>query len=176
VRHKERNSVKARSAQVYTGVRNTVWKAPLFFLPDLQKWDHPWQETETMKRTLIFFVALSLALLAARSVLAVPQSKGSSTINGVVIGPDDKPAPHATVSYQSSDGSAPHAARADAHGRFTISQLKADSYDIRASAKGVFSDWQKNIPLRKGQTRSVELRLIYAKEMPKSVSNTKPKQ
>jgi hypothetical protein len=106
----------------------------------------------------------------------VPQSKGSSTLSGVVIGPNDKPAPHASVSYQSSDGSAPHAVYADAHGRFTISQLKADSYDIRASAKGIFSDWQRNIPLRKGQARSVELHLIYAKEMPKPVSSTKPKQ
>ena len=129
-----------------------------------------------MKRALLFLTAFLLALVAACGVLAVPQSKGTATISGVVIGPDDKPAPHATVSYQSSDGSAPHAARADAHGRFTISQLKADSYDIRASAKGIFSDWQKNIPLRKGQARSVELRLIYAKEMPKSSSNAKPKQ
>jgi hypothetical protein len=128
-----------------------------------------------MKRALLFLTAFLLALVAARGVLAAPQSKGTSTLSGVVIGPDDKPAPHATVSYQSSDGSAPHAARADAHGRFTISQLKADSYDIRASAKGIFSDWQKNIPLRKGQVRSVELRLIYAKEMPKSSSNAKPK-
>jgi hypothetical protein len=129
-----------------------------------------------MKRALLFLTTFLLALVAARGVLAVPQSKGTSSLSGVVIGPDDKPAPHATVSYQSSDGSAPHAARADAHGRFTITQLKADSYDIRASAKGIFSDWQKNIPLRKGQARSVELRLIYAKEMPKSISNTKPKQ
>ena len=129
-----------------------------------------------MKRALILFAVLLLTLVTARGVLAAPQSKGTATLSGVVLGPDDKPAPHATVSYQSSDGSAPHAARADAHGRFTISQLKADSYDIRASAKGIFSDWQKNIPLRKGQTRSVELRLIYAKEMPKSVSNAKPKQ
>jgi hypothetical protein len=129
-----------------------------------------------MKRAILFLTAFLLALVAARGVLAAPQSKGTATLSGVVIGPDDKPAPHATVSYQSSDGSAPHAARADAHGRFTISQLKADSYDIRASAKGIFSDWQKNIPLRKGQARSVELRLIYAKEMPKSSSNAKPKQ
>jgi hypothetical protein len=136
----------------------------------------PWRETEIMKRALILFAVLLLTLVTARGVLAAPQSKGTATLSGVVLGPDDKPAPHATVSYQSSDGSAPHAARADAHGRFTISQLKADSYDIRASAKGIFSDWQKNIPLRKGQTRSLELRLIYAKEMPKSVSSAKPKQ
>jgi hypothetical protein len=129
-----------------------------------------------MKRALRFPMAFLLALVAAQGVLAVPQSKGTASISGVVIGPNDKPAPHASVSYQSSDGSAPHAVYADAHGRFTISKLKADSYDLRASAKGIFSDWQRNIPLRKGQARSVELRLIYAKEMPNSVSNAKPKQ
>jgi hypothetical protein len=130
-----------------------------------------------MKRALIFFTVSAMALVAALGVLAAPQqSKGTSTLSGIVIGPNDKPAPHASVSYQSSDGSAPHAVYADAHGRFTISQLKADSYDIRASAKGIFSDWQRNIPLRKGQARSVELHLIYAKEMPKADSSTKPKQ
>src|SRR5580693_4213612 len=144
---------------------------------DLGNGSHFLQETETMKRALIFLAAFIALLVAAPGVRAEPQqSKGTASISGVVIGPNDKPAPHASVSYQSSDGRAPHAVFADAHGRFTISQLKSDSYDIRASAKGVFSDWQRNIPLRKGQARSVELRLIYAKEMPKSGSNTKPKQ
>jgi hypothetical protein len=135
------------------------------------------QETETMKRAVIYLAVFLVSFLAVEGALAAPQqSKGTSILSGVVIGPNDKPAPHASVSYQSSDGSAPHAVYADAHGRFTISQLKADSYDIRASAKGIFSDWQRNIPLRKGQSRSVELHLIYAKEMPKSDSSTKPKQ
>lgn len=129
-----------------------------------------------MKRALISLSLFVLVLLAARGVLAAPQSRGTATLSGVVIGPDDKPVPHASVSYQSSDGSAPHAVHADARGRFTISELRADSYDIRASAKGIFSDWQKNIALRKGKTRSVELRLIYAREMPQPVSSTKPKQ
>jgi len=129
-----------------------------------------------MKRALIFLAVFVLVLLAAHGVLAEPQSHGSAILSGVVIGPDDKPVPHATVSYQSSDGSAPHAVHADAHGRFSISQLRADNYDIRASAKGIFSDWQKNVMVRKGQTRSVELHLIYAKEMPQPVSNTKPKR
>ena len=129
-----------------------------------------------MKRALIFFAAFVLALVAARGVLAAPQTKGSAILSGVVIGPDDKPVPHASVSYQSSGGSAPHAVHTDAHGRFAIAQLRADNYDIRASAKGIFSEWEKNISLRKGQTKSIELRLIYAKEMPKPVSSTKPKQ
>lgn len=129
-----------------------------------------------MKRALIFLGVFLLGLAAARNAMAVPQTKGTATLSGVVIGPDDRPVPHASVSYQSSDGSAPHAVHTDAHGRFTIAQLRADDYDIRASSKGIFSEWQKNIALRKGQAKSIELRLIYAREMPKSVSNAKPKQ
>ena len=123
-----------------------------------------------MKRALIFLAAFFLVLVAARGVAADPQTKGTATLTGVVIGPNDKPVPHASVSYQTSDGSAPHAVHADAHGRFTITQLRANNYDIRASANGIFSEWQKNIPLRKGQTHSMELHLIYAREMPKSTS------
>lgn len=129
-----------------------------------------------MKRTLIFFAALALALLAARLATATPQSHGSATLSGVVIGPDDKPVPHASVSYQVSDGSAPHAAFADAHGHFTITHLRANNYDVRASDRGIFSEWEKNISLRKGQSKSIELRLIYAREMPKPVSSTAKKQ
>jgi hypothetical protein len=129
-----------------------------------------------IKRTLILSGVFLLALVSVRAVLAAPQSKGTATLTGVVIGPDDKPVPHASVSYQSSDGSSPHAVHTDSHGRFTISQLRADNYDIRASAKGIFSEWEKNIALRKGQTRSMELRLIYARQMPKPVSSSKPKQ
>jgi Carboxypeptidase regulatory-like domain len=129
-----------------------------------------------MKRGLLLMAGLVLATVAARGVFAEPQSKGTATLSGVVIGPNDKPAPHASVSYQVSDGSAPHAVFADAHGRFSIPQLKANSYDIRASSKGIFSDWQKNIPLKKGQSRWVELHLIYAKEMPKAIASAQPKQ
>jgi len=45
---------------------------------------------------------------------------------------------HASVSYQSSSGNAPHAVHTDSHGQFTITKLRADNYDIRASGKGVF--------------------------------------
>lgn len=129
-----------------------------------------------MKRTLTFFVVLALALLAGRFATAAPQSHGTATLSGMVIGPDDKPVPHASVSYQVSDGSAPHAVFADAHGHFTITHLRANSYDVRASDKGIFSEWQKNVPLRKGQSKSIELRLIYAREMPATASSTAKKQ
>lgn len=127
------------------------------------------------KRALILLAGLVLVFTTARQVLAEPQSKGSASLSGVVIGPDDKPVPHASVTYQSSDGTAPHAVHADSHGHFAITKLRSGNYDLRASANGIFSDWEKNVMVRKGHARSLELHLIYAKEMPKSVSSKKPK-
>lgn len=129
-----------------------------------------------MKRTLTFFAVLAVALLAGRFATATPQSHGSATLSGVVIGPDDKPVPRASVSYQVSDGSAPHATFADARGHFTIAHLRANNYDVRASDKGIFSEWEKNISLRKGQSKSIVLRLIYAREMPTTASSGAKKQ
>lgn len=128
------------------------------------------------KRSLIFVAIFTLGFVAARAVCAVPQSKGTASLTGVVIGPDDRPVAHASVSYQSSDGTSPHAVHTDSHGRFTIAKLKSGNYDLRASANGIFSDWEKNVMVRKGQTHSLELHLIYAREMPKPVSSKKPKQ
>ena len=125
-----------------------------------------------MKRLLYFFIIfatlLTTALVASQSVLASPDRKGTSVLTGVVIGPNDRPVAHAAVSYQSSGGNAAHAVHTDAHGRFTISKLPADNYDLRASANGIFSEWEKNVTIHNGETRSVTLHLIYAKQMPKS--------
>ena len=125
-----------------------------------------------MKRLLYFLIIfatlLTTALVASRSVLASPDRKGTSVLTGVVIGPNDRPVARAAVSYQSSGGNAAHAVHTDAHGRFTISRLPADNYDLRASANGIFSEWEKNVTIHSGETRSVTLHLIYAKQMPKS--------
>lgn len=125
-----------------------------------------------MKRLLYFLIIfatlLTTALVASRSVLASPDRKGTSVLTGMVIGPNDRPVARATVSYQSSGGNAAHVVHTDAHGRFTISKLPADNYDLRASANGIFSEWEKNVTIHHGETRSVTLHLIYAKQMPKS--------
>jgi hypothetical protein len=116
---------------------------------------------------LVFATLLGSALVATRTVFAAPQQKGSSTLTGVVLGPDDKPVVRAAITYQSSAGRSPHVVRTDARGRFTIAKLVADNYDLRASANGIFSEWQKNVTIRHGETRTITLRLIYAKQMPK---------
>jgi hypothetical protein len=129
-----------------------------------------------MRRALVFIAIFLLTLVAARGACAAPQSKGSSTLSGVVLGPDDKPVANASVSYQVSSGSGPHVVRTDAHGHFTISKLRADNYDLRASGKGVFSEWEKNITLRSGARKELTLRLIYAKQIPKAYVKSNPKQ
>jgi hypothetical protein len=124
-----------------------------------------------MKRLLyfviIFATLLTSSLVATRSALASPDRKGTSVLTGIVIGPNDKPVAHAAVSYQSSGGNAAHAVHTDAHGRFTIIKLPADNYDLRASSNGIFSEWEKNVTIHHGETKTVTLRLIYAKKMPK---------
>ena len=128
-----------------------------------------------MRRTVLFLAIFLLALVTSRGVTAAPQHKSAKpSVTGVVLGPDDKPVPHAAVTYQSSGGNAPHAVHADAQGHFTIANLRADNYDMRASGKGVFSEWEKNITVRKGHTKNVTLRLIYAKEIPKAYVKGRP--
>jgi len=123
---------------------------------------------------MLFLTISGVALFAERSVMAQRKGGPSGVISGLVLGPDDKPAPHAAITYQSADGSAPHAVHADAHGRFTIAKLHTDIYDIRASAGGIYSVWQKNFQVQSGHTSEITLHLIYAKEMPKSASTSKP--
>jgi hypothetical protein len=96
-------------------------------------------------------------------VYAAPQHKGHSTLSGVVIGPNDKPVPHASITYQSSFGAMPHAIHADARGRFSIAHLEAENYDLRASSKGIFSEWVKNVTLQAGETKSITLQLVYSR-------------
>jgi hypothetical protein len=129
-----------------------------------------------MRRTFLLIAVFLVMLVAVRGIAAAPQSKGSGTLTGIVLGPDDRPVAHASVSYQSSAGNAPHAVHTDSHGHFTIAKLKTDNYDLRASGKGVFSEWEKNIPVRAGQTKSVTLHLIYAKGIPKAYVKSKPPQ
>jgi Carboxypeptidase regulatory-like domain len=127
-----------------------------------------------MRRALVSMTVLVVALVAAQNLAA--QHKGAGVISGVVLGPDDRPVPHASVTYQSSAGMAPHAVHADSQGHFTIAKLRSDNYDLRASGRGVYSEWEKNVTVRSGQTKSVTLRLIYAKQIPKAYTKSKAKE
>lgn len=131
-----------------------------------------------MRRATILLGILTLLLFMVVPVQAAQRHKrgGTASLSGTVLGPDDKPVPHAAITYQSSSGSAPHAVHTDAHGHFTITNLQGDNYDMRASAKGIFSEWEKNVTVYPGQQKTITLRLIYARDMPKSSTSAKKKR
>src|SRR5437879_4802176 len=130
--------------------------------------------SDSMRRAFVTMIMVIVALAGAQNLAA--QHKRAGVISGVVLGPDDRPVSHASVTYQSSAGIAPHAVHADSQGRFTIAKLRSDNYDLRASGRGVFSEWEKNVSVKSGQTKSVTLRLIYAKEVPKAYTKSKAKE
>jgi hypothetical protein len=125
-----------------------------------------------MKLLRIASVLAAALLCAVLGASALPQNRngahGFGGLIGSVIGPNDKPVANAVVTYQSGGGEAPHIVRTDAKGRFSIAKLRVDNYDVRASANGVFSEWEKNVSIKPNQIRSVTLHLIYAKEVPKA--------
>jgi Carboxypeptidase regulatory-like domain len=131
-----------------------------------------------MKRILI--TACICLLPLAGSVKAAPQhgggARGSGSLVGTVIGPNDKPVPNAVVTYQTGGGDTPHMVRTDSKGHFSVPKLRVDNYDVRASGNGVFSEWEKNISIKPNQIRSVTLHLIYAKEVPKAYVATETYQ
>jgi hypothetical protein len=113
----------------------------------------------------MLFLALAVALVTVGEARAMPQAH-TSTLEGLVLGPDNKPVANAAVTYQSGGGSAPHVVHTDGQGRFSVPKLRADIYDVRASAQGIYSDWKKNVNLRPGQITTLTLRLTHAPETP----------
>lgn len=112
-----------------------------------------------MRRAVVAVILVTLALWAG-SARAQTLRKDAVTIKGIVLGADGKPVPAAAVTCESSAGMKPRAVHTDSKGHYAITGLKQDSYDIRASAKGAYSDWERNIPLKKGQTKEITLRLL----------------
>lgn len=121
-----------------------------------------------------FFLALFVPFLflVAPGLSAQTSKKTDTAIKGMVLGADGKPVPAAAVTCQSSAGIRPRIVHTDAKGHYLVTGLKQDSYDLRATSNGAYSDWEKNIPLRKGQTKEVTLRLLNGNT---ALSGTLPK-
>jgi len=113
-----------------------------------------------MNRKSVVVQSLIFTLLFAAWLPAQNKTKSDGVIKGVILGADGKPVPAAAGSCQSSAGIRPRVVHTDAKGHYAITGLKQDSYDMRADANGAYSDWEKNIPLRKGETKEVTLRLL----------------
>jgi carboxypeptidase family protein len=117
-----------------------------------------------MKRNIpILPVLASLALLASLTFGAPPAraqfARGLGTVEGTVLDAHGKPVAEASVTIQTSDGLKPHATHTDSTGHYEFARYDAGQYDLRAYAKGQFSDWSKHIVIRPKKTTEVTLRL-----------------
>jgi hypothetical protein len=113
-----------------------------------------------MKPKLISSLMLGLAVLFAQDMNAQTRKKTGGTITGTVLDADGKPVAKASVTCETSSGMKPRAVHTDSKGQFFITGLKQESYDLRASRNGAYSDWERNIPLGKSQTKNVTLQLL----------------
>jgi hypothetical protein len=117
-----------------------------------------------MKRSkLILTVVASLALLLSFTFGAATAraqfARGLGTVAGTVLDAHGKPVSEASVTIQTSDGLKPHATHTDSSGHYEFARFDAGQYDLRAYAKGQFSDWSKHIVIRPKKTTEVTLRM-----------------
>lgn len=113
-----------------------------------------------MRLKLIFSIALGIAMLFSQDANAQTKKKTGATITGTVLDADGRPVANASVTCETSSGLKPRAVHTDKSGKFFITGLKQESYDLRASRNGAYSDWERNIPLGKTQTKAVTLQLL----------------
>jgi len=113
-----------------------------------------------MRRKLIFLLIFGMAMLFAGDMNAQTRKKTGATITGTVLDSNGRAVANATVTCETSSGMKPRVVHADKSGKFFITGLKQESYDLRASRNGAYSDWEKNIPLGKSQSKDVTLQLL----------------
>ena len=113
-----------------------------------------------MRRKLFFLLVVGVAVLFTQAVNAQTRKKTGATITGTVLDSNGRPVANASVTCETSSGMKPRAVHTDKSGNFFITGLKQESYDLRASRNGAYSDWERNIPLGKSQTKTVTLQLL----------------
>jgi hypothetical protein len=111
-----------------------------------------------------------LVLAALVGVALTARAGGTTgTLAGFVLDAAGKPVANAAVTMQTSDGLRPHATRTDSRGHFEFVRFATGQYDLRAEAKGEFSDWAKRMVIRAGKTTEVTLRLPGSAVKPAAV-------
>jgi hypothetical protein len=105
-------------------------------------------------------MAGALALLFAAAFAYARVSEG--VLDGVVVSKKGAPVAFAQVFWQTADGRAPHAVRANGKGHFHISGIRQGLYDVRAQGLGMTSEWEHNVWVPAGRAATITLHLTHA--------------
>jgi Carboxypeptidase regulatory-like domain len=109
--------------------------------------------------TVLASLALLLSLTFGTATARAQFAKGLGTVEGTVLDAHGKPVADASVTIQTSDGLKPHATHTDSSGHYEFARYDAGQYDLRAYAKGQFSDWNKHVVIRPKKVTEITLRL-----------------
>jgi len=115
-----------------------------------------------------------LAILGWAFVFALPVSAGppKGALNGLVVNSKGIPVKSARVFWQTAEGTAPHALRSDAEGRFRVFPVRDGYYELRAESGGAWSEWEHNVMVRNGAEVNLTLHLV--RTTPPSAAKPKP--
>lgn len=105
------------------------------------------------------FAASALLILLAGALAYSGSAEG--VLDGVVLSGKGAPVAFAQVFWQTADGKAPHAIRANGSGHFRIAGIRQGLYEVRAQGLGMTSEWEHNVWVRAGREASVTLRLTH---------------
>jgi hypothetical protein len=130
---------------------------------------------DAKRKSVGLLLVLTLVLYASALPAQTTSKKPTTAIKGIVLDANQKPVASAAVTCQSSAGMRARIVHTDASGHFSIAGLKQDSYDLRATTQAAYSDWDKNVPLRKGQTKEITLRLLNGNTALSNMPATMPK-
>jgi hypothetical protein len=108
-----------------------------------------------VQRSIMFLLVVAALGMAATAGANGPVGE----LKGTVLDSKGQPVADATVTMQSSDGKHPYATHTDASGHFDFARFETGQYDLRAYAKGMFSDWTKRVSIRYKKTAEVTLRM-----------------
>lgn len=110
-------------------------------------------------RKLVFSAAALTLLLTVAAGYARPTE---GALDGIVVNGKGLPVAFAEVFWQTADGRAPHAVRANGKGYFRIEGIRQGLYEVRAQGLGMTSQWEHNVWVPAGRVATVTLHLTHA--------------
>jgi hypothetical protein len=114
-------------------------------------------------KTKTSFIAFALiALLLAPFVQQQARAQGPGTIRGVVTDPSSAVIPNATVT--AAGNGVTRTTKSDGMGRYTLPNVPAGTYTVRADASGFVTFTQADVDVTSGQVNSIDIALQIATE------------
>src|SRR4029077_14773005 len=119
-----------------------------------------------MKRLLALgpaFVVFSLVLVVGS--LTALSAAGLGTVGGQVLDLKGKPVADARVTLQDSEGGHLQTTETNTQGHFWFPSLPEGQYSVRASDRGLISEWRQNVWVSPGHQTDVTLQLHPKKQV-----------